>query len=72
MSLYRMDVSVWTVERVMFAVGGTLVVVCVVLAILLHPAFVWGAGFVGLMFVIFALSGYCPGAIIVANIMRKR
>ncbi len=71
MSLYRMDVSAWTVERVMYVVGGTLVIACSLLALFVHPAFAWGAGFVGLMFVVFAATGYCPGAIIAAKIMRR-
>jgi len=66
-----MDVSQWSVERVMFAFGGGLVVLFSLLAIFVHTNFVFGAFFIGFMFTVFAFSGYCPGAIITAKIMKK-
>ncbi|OIQ02113.1 MAG: hypothetical protein AUK58_03540 [Candidatus Moranbacteria bacterium CG2_30_41_165] len=66
-----MDVSKWSVDRMMFVLGGFLVVVCVMLSVLIHPYFIFGSLFIGIMFIIFALTGYCPGAIIVAKIMKK-
>ena len=36
------------------------------LALFVHPAFAWGSAFVGAMCVNFALTGWCPGAIIAA------
>lgn len=71
MSIYRMDVSKWSVERVMFAFGGALVILFSILALSVQVTFVFGALFIGLMFSVFALSGYCPGAIIVAKIMKR-
>ena len=71
MSVYRMDVSEWSVERVMFVFGGFLVIIFSLLALFFYPAFVWGALFVGVMFAVFAITGYCPGAIIAAKIMKK-
>jgi hypothetical protein len=69
--LYRMDTSSWSVERVMFAFGGLLATVFALLALFVHPAFAWGAGFVGVMCINFALTGWCPGAIIAAKLMKK-
>ena len=71
MSLYRMNVKEWSVERVMFLFGGLLVTICSLLAWYTHPAFVWGVVFVGIMCILFAITGYCPGAIIAAKIMKK-
>ncbi len=69
--MYRMDVSKWSVDRMMFVIGGFLVVVFVLLSVIAHPYFIFGSFFIGVMFIIFALTGYCPGAIIVAKIMKK-
>jgi hypothetical protein len=55
----------------MYAFGGSLIVVFSLLALFVHPAFAWAAGFVGVMFVNFAVTGYCPGAIIAARLMKK-
>lgn len=71
MSVYRMNVIRWSVERVMFVFGGGLVIGFSVLALFVHLLFAWGALFVGGMFVIFATTGYCPGAIVVARMMKK-
>lgn len=69
--LYRSDVSRWSVERIMFAFGGTLIAVCSLLAIFVHPGFSYGALFVGSMLVFFALTGYCPMAMLVDRLMKK-
>ena len=66
-----MNVAEWSVERVMFVFGGSLVVLCSLIALLGYPLFVYGALFVGAMFIIFATTGYCPGAMIAAKIMKK-
>jgi len=55
----------------MFVFGGSLVVLFSLIALLGYPLFVYGALFVGVMFIIFATTGYCPGAIIAAKIMKK-
>lgn len=55
----------------MFAFGGILVALFSLLALIVHPAFVYGSLFIGIMFIVFATTGYCPGAIIVAKIMKK-
>ncbi len=66
-----MNIKEWSVERAMFLFGGLLVVLCSLLAWYTHPTFVWGAVFVGMMCILFATTGYCPGAIITAKIMKK-
>ena len=69
--LYRMDTSSWSVERAMFAFGGMLAAAFALLALFVHPDFAWGSAFVGAMCVNFALTGWCPGAIIAAKLMGK-
>ncbi len=69
--IYRMDTTSWNVERIMFAVAGILIAVFAVLAVLVHPAFVWGDLFVGSMLVFFATTGYCPMAMLVARLLRR-
>lgn len=68
---YRLDVSRWTVERAMYAIAGIIVAVFATLSLLVHPAFVWGDLFVGCMLVFFAVTGYCPMAMLVARILRR-
>jgi len=69
--IYRMDTSGWTVERIMFAVAGFIVAIFATLSFLVHQAFVWGDLFVGCMLVFFAVTGYCPMAMLVARLLRR-
>ncbi len=69
--LYRMNTSNWSVERAMFLLGGILVILFGILTLTTDSRFIYGDIFVGIMFSIFALTGYCPGAIIAAKIMKK-
>lgn len=71
MPLYRLDISRWSIERIMYAFGGTLIAVFSLLALFVHRDFAWAAGFVGIMFINFALTGYCPGAIIADMLIKK-
>lgn len=61
-----MDTSSWSVERIMFVIAGILVATFALLSVLVHPAFVWGDAFVGGMLVFFAVTGYCPMAMLVS------
>ena len=66
-----MNTTTWTVERIMFLFGGTLIGIFSLLTFFVDLRFVYATLFVGSMFVIFALTGYCPAAIIVAKIMKQ-
>jgi len=66
-----MNTKEWSVERAMFLLGGFLVFSFSVFSLFLHPDFTWGTVFVGILLIVFAITGYCPGAIIVAKIMKK-
>jgi len=68
---YRMDVSTWSVERATFLAAGSVIALFGLLSLLVHPAFVWGDLFVGAMLVIFAMTGYCPSAMLIARMLKK-
>lgn len=61
----------WSVERSVFAFGGSFVVICSLLALIIHPDFTYGTLFVGSMFVVFALTGYCPAAIFFDRLLNR-
>lgn len=64
-SLYRMDVSVWSVERIVFLVAGVVVFLTALTAVFVDPVFVWLDGFFGLMLFFFSVTGYCPMAMLI-------
>lgn len=66
-----MDTSSWYVERAAFLVAGCMVGLFALLSLLVHPAFVWGDLFVGAMLVFFAVTGFCPSAMLIARILKK-
>ncbi|NTW15107.1 MAG: DUF2892 domain-containing protein [Candidatus Moranbacteria bacterium] len=71
-NIYRLDTSAWTVERIMFAIAGIMVAVFAALSILADIRFAWGDLFVGVMLVFFAMTGYCPMAILVDTTFDKK
>ena len=71
-SIYKLDTSTWTVERIVFLIAGCFVFLSVLLAVLWDRRFIYFAAFVGAMLINFALSGYCPMAMLVAKIKSAR
>ncbi len=70
---YRIAIDHWYIERAVYLIGGFFVVGTTILGLLVHPYWHYVTLFVGMMFVNFALSGYCPLALILHAIgMRKR
>ncbi len=49
-----------TLEPMLRLIAGTVVTASVLLGTLVHPAFLWMTGFVGLNLVQSAFSGWCP------------
>lgn len=66
--VYRIPVGHWSISRVIYLVGGLFVTVSAALALAVDVRWTYLTIFVGLMFVNFALSGYCPMAIILARL----
>lgn len=71
-SLYRLDISKWSVERSIFLIAGIFVLGSVALGFLWNRNAFYFTAFVGAMLANFSLSGYCPLAIIINWWKRKR
>lgn len=62
--MYIADTKTWYLERLIRLVGGLLVFASVLLGHFVSPGWYYFTGFVGLMLMIFALTGFCPMSII--------
>lgn len=60
----KTDWSQAPVIRVIFAIAGVFVMSSILLALYVHSGFLWFGFFVGGMQLIFALTGWCPMALI--------
>ena len=56
-----------SLDRVMFAFAGTMVLLSVVLTQFVHPGFVWFTVFIGANLLQSAFTGFCPAAKIFAK-----
>ncbi len=70
MKIYKMSTERWSIQRLLYLIGGFFVLGSVILGFLVSENFFFFAGFVGLMQITFALSGYCPMAIFL-SLFRK-
>lgn len=68
---YRAETKRWTVDRIVFLIAGLLVAILTLLGIFLHPGFHWAALFVGSMLMFFAITGYCPMAMLVHAVLER-
>lgn len=65
MKIFRLDTSHWHITRVVFLLAGLFALTSVALATLLsQPWWLAVTAFVGVMQVVFALTGYCPSAML--------
>jgi hypothetical protein len=62
--MYIADSKTWYLERLIRLAAGIFVLGSVLLGFLVHAGFFYFTGFVGLMLVIFGLTGFCPVSII--------
>ncbi len=69
---YQLDKSSWYIERMVYLVGGFFVFISSLLALLINIKFLYFTIFVGVMFINFAITGWCPMAIILQKIGFKR
>jgi hypothetical protein len=58
----------WPVERVLFAMAGTVVLVASLLTLLVSPWFVLLAAFVGLNQWLYVIAGDCPASLILTRV----
>ncbi|MDA3814868.1 MAG: DUF2892 domain-containing protein [Patescibacteria group bacterium] len=70
--IYRQSVERWYLERIAFLIAGIFVSVSAVLFLLGVSFLIWFILFVGLMLINFALTGYCPMAILLSKIGFKK
>ena len=70
--IYRIETGHWYNERMVYLVGGLFVFGSAVLGLWVDLRFIYFTVFVGAMFVNFALTGYCPMAIILDKLGVKR
>ncbi len=70
---YRIATDHWYIERAVYAIGGAFVAGTAALGIWAHPYWHYATLFVGVMFMNFAFSGYCPMALILRALgVRER
>lgn len=60
-----------TVERIVLAFAGSMVLISVALAYYVHPNWLWLTGFIGLNLLQSAFSGFCPLAKILTKLGVK-
>ena len=70
-SFYRAETKIWTVDRIVFLIAGIFVATFTILGTFIHPEFHWATLFVGSMLMFFAITGYCPMAMLVHTILKK-
>lgn len=71
MRIYKMPTHKWFLERVIYLVAGIFVTASVILGVYVSVYFLLFTGFVGLMLINFAVTGYCPMAIFLHNCKIK-
>lgn len=69
--MYTLDTSHWTIERTVYLIAGIFVLGSVLLGLFIHEYFFYFTLFVGAMLINFALTGWCPMAILVDKITNK-
>lgn len=62
--MYVASTTTWYLERLIRLLAGIFVLGSVLMGLFVHPGWFYFTGFVGLMLVIFALTGFCPMSII--------
>lgn len=70
--IYRIDTKYWYIERLIYLIGGMFIFGSALLGLLVDLRFIYFTVFVGFMFVNFALTGYCPMAVILNKLGVKR
>jgi len=64
--------SGWPLERVLFAMAGSVTLVSALLVVLVSPWFLLLTAFVGLNQWLYALAGACPASIVIGRVCGLR
>ena len=62
----------WPLERVLFAMAGTMTLLSVLLATLVSPWFLLLTAFVGINQWLYVVVGACPASLILGRVFRLR
>lgn len=71
MKIYKQSTKSWYLERIIFLLAGVFVVSSVILGLLWSAGFLYFTIFVGSVMILFALTGYCPMAMLLNKIGVK-
>ena len=66
------DAARWPLERVLFALAGTMTLLSAALAVVVSPWFVLLTAFVGVNQWLYVLAGACPASIVLRRACRLR
>ena len=69
--MYLADTKTWYLERIIRLMVGIFVLGSAALGYFVHPAWLLFTGFVGFMLMVFAVTGFCPMAIILTALGVK-
>jgi hypothetical protein len=69
--MYCLRTDTWYLERIVFLMGGILTLASAILTWLVSPYWLILTGLVGLNMLIFALTGFCPSAIVLNKLGAK-
>jgi len=64
--------SSWPLERVLFAMAGTVTIASVALAVLVSPWFLLLTAFVGLSQWLYVSMGWCPASLVVERLFHVK
>lgn len=62
----------WPLERVLFAMAGTVTLISIALAILVSPWFLVLTAFVGVSQWLFVVTGACPASVVVEHVFHAK
>ncbi len=69
---YRLCVGYWHIPRAVYLIGGFFIFGSVFLALAVDERWLYFTLFIGFMFMSFALTGYCPMALLLDRIGLRR
>ena len=64
--------TAWPLERILFALAGTMTLLAVALAAFVSPWFLLLAAFVGVNQWLYVVFGACPASLVLGRLMRHR
>lgn len=62
----------WPIERILFAMAGTMTLLSIILALAISPWFLLLTAFVGINQWLFVIFGACPASLIIGRVFGVR